>query len=225
MKQLVLFDIDGTLLRTQGLGRAATRAAMLEVFGACGAVDTLYFGGKTDRGILYELLKPEGIDEMTISARMDAYTAAISRAMQAIIADHDLRVLPGAHEAVTALRGRDDMLVGILTGNVAATAHIKLKAAGFDPAWFPVGAYGDEAADRNDLPPLALERAARHLGHHIPPRQATIIGDTPSDIACARAVGARAVAVATGFASRADLEASQPDWLLDDLTGLLAVLG
>jgi phosphoglycolate phosphatase len=116
------------------------------------------------------------------------------------------------------------VLLGIVTGNVSLTAPVKLRAAGFDPAWFPIGAYGSEALERNDLPALALERACRFCGHHLTPTDVTIIGDTEADIACARAIGARAVAVTTGFTSREALAAAQPDHLLDDLSGLLPLL-
>ncbi len=223
-KHLILFDIDGTLLRTKGLGKAATRVAMLEVFGTCGALEAYNFGGRTDWGTLIELLLAEGYTPEQIAERIPQFEDAIGRAMTAILHEFEMQVMPGAHEMVEALRQREEMLLGILTGNVAITANLKLRAAGFDPAWFPITAYGGEAPDRNDLPILALERAIHHLGHHLLPRQVTIIGDTAHDIACARALGARAVAVATGFTSREELAALQPDALLDDLWGLGAVL-
>ncbi len=222
--QLILFDIDGTLLRSRGLGRASTRAAMLEVFGTFGQVDTHHFGGKTDWQVLTELLIDSGYTAPQIGEKLIAYEAAITRAMQERLHEFEIEVLPGAMEAVLALRDQPDVLLGLVTGNVLATAHLKLQVAGFDPAWFPIGAYGSESADRNDLPVLALQRAIQHSGFEIEPQQVTVIGDTENDIACAQALGARSIIVLTGFAEREALEAMQPDILLNDLTTLLDVL-
>jgi phosphoglycolate phosphatase-like HAD superfamily hydrolase len=124
---------------------------------------------------------------------------------------------------VGTLRDRE-LPLGIVTGNVASTAPVKLRAAGYDPDWFPVGAFGSEALDRNELPTLALERAIRHFEIDVAPEQVVVVGDTPMDIACARALGAVAVAVCTGFSKRADLEGAQPDYLLDDLTAFTSAL-
>jgi phosphoglycolate phosphatase len=221
---LVLFDIDGTLLTGKGIGREATRRAMLEIFGSCGTLETHQFGGKTDWLTLAEVLAHEGFTPDHIGQRMADYEPVLAFHMSALIAEYTVHALPGALDTVTHLRGRDDVLLGIVTGNVSLTAPVKLRAAGFDPAWFPIGAYGSEALERNDLPALALERACRFCGHHLTPTDVTIIGDTEADIACARAIGARAVAVTTGFTSREALAAAQPDHLLDDLSGLLPLL-
>ncbi|MBZ0294940.1 MAG: HAD hydrolase-like protein, partial [Anaerolineae bacterium] len=197
---------------------------MLEVFGSCGMIESLHFGGKTDWGILYEVLACEGHTIESIGALMQHYEQALERAMTTILDQYEIWALPGALESITTLRQHPDTLLGIITGNVALTAMLKLKAIGFDPTWFPIGAYGSESIHRNDLPPLALQRAMLHLGRDLLPAQMTIIGDTPADIACAQAVGARSVAVCTGFASREDLIAMQPDLLLDDLTELVDAL-
>lgn len=217
---VVLFDIDGTLLRSDGAGRAATRAAMLEVFGAADGVDTLSFGGKTDWFIINELLAGQTHTHSEIARLMPAYGAALVRHLERALERHRIWALPGALEAVTALRGRPDTLIGLITGNVRDTVAFKLRAAGYEPDWFAVGAYGSESPDRSEVAALAVERAARAAGQALHPAQAVIVGDTPADIACARAVGARAVAVTTGFASREELAAAGPDHLLDDLSAL-----
>jgi phosphoglycolate phosphatase-like HAD superfamily hydrolase len=224
MTHLILFDIDGTLLMGKGIGREATRRAMLDVFGSEGTLTTHQFGGKTDWLTLTEVLANEGHTADTIGAHMPRYERIMSRHMAELIAAYEVLALPGAMDVVTHLRQRDDVLLGIVTGNVAMTAPVKLRAAGFDPDWFPVGAFGSERVDRNDLPPLAMERASQRIKSAITAQQVTIIGDTLADIDCARAVGARAIAVATGFTARAELIAAAPDHLLDDLTGLLPVL-
>jgi phosphoglycolate phosphatase len=220
---LILFDIDGTLLWTRGSGRAATKAAMMDVFGTCGALDSHNFGGKTDWLTLAELLSDYSADD--IGKHMPAYEQAMAHHLTKIITEYTTEPCPGALDVVHALRKREDVLIGIVTGNVAMTAPIKLRTAGFDPAWFPVGAYGSEAMDRDHLPAIAIERAAKHVGKPISPEQVTVIGDTPADISCARAAGARAVAVMTGFSKQEELIAAKPDILLDDLTSLLDALG
>ena len=220
--QLVLFDIDGTLLDGHGIGRASTCRALLEHFGRVGRLDTHSFGGKTDWGTLCEILD---LSEAEIGRHMPAYERCVERHMRDLLPEFELVPLPGALQTVHALRAQPDCITGIVTGNTAATTPLKLEGAGFDPAWFPVRAYGSEAADRNKLPALALERAIARCDQTIAPQQVTVVGDTPADVTCARALGARAVAVTTGFSSRADLLAAQPDHLLDELSELLPILG
>jgi phosphoglycolate phosphatase-like HAD superfamily hydrolase len=222
--RLILFDIDGTLLRTHGAGRLSTRDAMLEIFGAADGLDAHSFGGKTDWQTLVELLAAHGYDERRVGDMMPVYEQAIARHLTRIIIESETIALPGALEAVTHLLDDRATVMGIVTGNVSTTAPIKLRAAGFDPAWFPVGAYGSERMLRDHLPALALERAIAHAGRDINPSDVIVIGDTVADIQCARAVGAKAVAVCTGFEPVANLENARPDVLLDDLTTLLHIL-
>lgn len=221
---LVLFDIDGTLLTGKGIGREATRRAMLDIFGSSGKLETHQFGGKTDWYTLAEVLADEGFTAERIGQHMADYEPALAFHMSALMAEYQVYALPGALETVNHLRVRADVLLGIVTGNVSLTVPVKLRAAGFDPDWFPIGAYGSEAIERNDLPGLALERAIRFSEQKLTPADVTIIGDTEADIACARAIGARAVAVTTGFATRAVLAAAQPDYLLDEISDLLPLL-
>lgn len=219
---LLLFDIDGTLLRTRGAGREATRLAMLEVFGRAGGIADHHFSGKTDWFTLLELLTPEGIAPEAIAERIAAYDEAVGRHTGAIVDHYDVSACPFAPEVITALRPRRDVLLGLVTGNARRSAPHKLRAAGFDPAWFPVGAFGTEAIARDDLTPLALHRARSYLG--TTPSRVIVIGDTPMDVSCARVIGAIAVTVETGFATREALLASQPDHHLVDLSGFIALL-
>jgi phosphoglycolate phosphatase-like HAD superfamily hydrolase len=220
---LLLFDIDGTLLRTNGAGRESTRRALLEVYGSEGDLAGFHFGGRTDWQIVLDILARSGVDEAAIVARLPEYQASIARHLEAVIADFPVEPCPNAIEVVQALRARPDVALGLVTGNVQTTAHVKLRAAGFDPAWFPVGAFGHEAQLRAALPPLAMKRAAAHYGAAFAAERVIVIGDTPADVDCARAAGAVAVAVDTGFEERAALEAARPDVLLDDLHGFLEV--
>lgn len=222
--QLILFDIDGTLLMGRGIGREATRRALLDVFGTYGTLDTHQFGGKTDWLTLAEVLADEGWTAESIGQHMPVYERALADHTAALVPQYSIQALPGALETVTHLRSRADTMIGLVTGNVSMSAPVKLRAAGFDPLWFPVGAYGSEALERDALPALALRRAVQLCGESILPQAVTVIGDTEADIACARALGARAVAVTTGFTSRETLVAAQPDYLLDHMTVLLDIL-
>lgn len=203
----------------KGVGRAVTQLAMLEIFKTDIGLENHYFGGKTDWRTLLELLPPQGITEESIRDLMPAYEQAAAQHMTRIIVDYPVEQCPGAHALVTELHRRGKPLQGLVTGNTSSIAPIKLRAAGFDPEWFVVGAYGSESPDRNDLPPLAVERAEKLMGHKIAPEQVIVIGDTPADVACARALGAVAVGVKTGYGrSPTELAESQPDYLLEDLT-------
>jgi len=217
---LILFDIDGTLVITKGAGRESTRRTMVELVGDdCGALDHP-FGGKTDWQILTELMAKRGIAAEEASRQVARYASSMERHLSAIIADYPVLICAGARESVDWLRERGEPLIGVLTGNVQPTAPLKLRAGGFDPAWFKVGAFGSEAHSRDDLPPLAMARAEAVLGYRLDPRRVMVVGDTPADVQCAKANGCVAVAVMTGFSTREELQRSAPDYLLDDLHGL-----
>lgn len=222
--RLILFDIDGTLLITHGAGRESTRLAMEEVFGTCGALGVHQFGGKTDWRTLVELLHEAGYGDADIRRMMPAYSESIARHLGAVIGNYPVEACPGGLELVESLRRRDDVALGIVTGNVSTTAPIKLRAAGYDPAWFPVGAFGSEAFERDHLPALATDRAADHYGYPFTPADVIVVGDTSADVACARALGAVAVAVETGFANPGELRAAGADHLLRDLTEFASVI-
>jgi len=219
--KLVLFDIDGTLLISRGIGREAKRLAMLECFGRTGDLDNHVFGGKTDWRIVAELLAPYGISSTDVGRAMPNYETVMARHMRAIRECYPAEAIPHALELVAALRQRDDSLVGLVTGNTSKTAAIKLELAGFDPAWFPIGAFGNESAARADLTRLALQRARDLSGGAIAGGDVFVIGDTPDDIQAARAIDAVAVAVCTGYVTRDQLIAANPDYLLADLGAFL----
>lgn len=214
--RLILFDIDGTLLLTKGAGRESTRRAMTEVFGRAGAIDTHVFSGKTDWQTLAELLADtHSVDD--IGAIMPVYHEAVGRHVDAIIADFAVTATPFALDSLERLRSRPDLAFGLLTGNPERAAMAKLRAAGFEPGWFPVGAYGHESVDRNELPALAIYRARSFYGQPFPAHEVIIVGDTVMDIACARAAGAVAAVVLTGFEQREALEAARPDQIFETL--------
>lgn len=222
--RLILFDIDGTLVWTRGAGRAATEHAMIEVFGSCGALAAYKFGGKTDWQTLVDLLHEAGVSYADIERRMPAYDEAMGRHLARVIGQYNVEACPGAVALVESLIDRDDIGIGLVTGNVSSTAPIKLQAGGFDPTWFAVGAYGSEAQHRDNLPALAVARAVEHFRYPFAPHEVIVVGDTPADISCARAINAVAVAVQTGFAQPDELVAAQADYLLTDLTEFGLVL-
>lgn len=226
LQYLVLFDIDGTLLRSDGSGREATRRALQRVYGAAGPIDTYAFAGRTDREIVRDLLTAAGLPPGEIWARFDAYQRAIAEELRARLAsgEHHVRPCPGAPRLVGALAARDDVLLGLLTGNLEPTARLKLQAAGYDPARFRVGAFGGESTERADLVPVAVERARALTGTEFRGKQIVIIGDAPADVLCGQPLGVRTIGVLTGWHDRADLEAVSADAIFDDLTDVEAVM-
>lgn len=224
MNRLVLFDIDGTLLISRGIGREAKRQAMLECFGRTGDLDNHVFGGKTDWRIVAELLAPHGVSSADVGRAMPAYETVMARRMSAIRERYQADAIPYALELVGALRKRENTLVGLVTGNTSKTAAIKLEMAGFDPTWFPIGAFGNESAERDDLTRLALQWARDLAGCAIKGGDVVVIGDTPDDIQAARAIDAIAVAVCTGYVTRDQLVGAEPDFLLADLSAFLDLI-
>ncbi len=226
MKRLVLFDIDGTLLWPNGAGRESLKAALLEVYGTAGEIDSHAFAGKTDRRNVREILSTANLPESLIWDRFARLEPVMEATLRQRVAQglHNLNACPGTHDLIHALSLRGDVLLGLLTGNFPKTAAAKLEAAAFDPNLFRVGAYGSEAENRADLPALALERATQLTGHRLVGPQVVIVGDTPDDVTCGRGIGARSLAVMTGWCTCEALEAAQPDYLFDDLSDTQAVL-
>ena len=222
--RLFLFDIDGTLVNVGGAGREALTLALRTVYGTTGAIDHYDFRGRTDPRIVLDLVGGAGWDEGDIRARLDDCFALYLRELETLLADGSrVRVLPGVVEVVHALAAREDVVVGLLTGNIEPGARVKLRPTGL---WehFRVGAFGSDHADRRRLPAVACQRVRDGLGHDIPFEQVTIIGDTPLDVDCARACGACAVAVATGRYTSEELSTCAPDALFDDLADVGTVL-
>lgn len=215
--KLVLFDVDGTLLTADGAGRRALDRALREVFGTAGPIEGYDFRGGTDAQIVRDLLRLAGVAEDVIAAGEAPLFRRYEQCLEAEVGDGSrVRLYPGVREVVEALAVRDDAIVGLLTGNIEAAARIKLGPTGLWPR-FRLGAYGSDHADRTRLPAVAAERARALVGRRFGGRDTVIIGDTPRDIACARAFGATAIAVATGWHSRDDLAAHAPDHLFPDL--------
>jgi phosphoglycolate phosphatase len=206
--RLVLFDIDGTLLLSDGAGRRAISRALIEIFGDAGPADHR-FDGKTDPQIVRELMRVVGHEDPHIDERMEALFARYVVCLREELRDptHRAYALPGVPQLLHALAQRDDVTLGLLTGNLVEGARAKLQAVGIDPDLFLVGAYGTDHELRPRLPEIAQRRAREQLGLDVPGAQIVIIGDTPADVECGRGIGARAIGVATGHYSTDELTA------------------
>ena len=223
---LVLFDIDGTLLWSDGSGRAAMREALLRVYGSAGPIDDYYFGGRTDREAVRDLLEADGFEPKHIWRYFGRMEAALAEELRGRLAtgEHQVEPCPGALDLVALLEVHPRVVMGLLTGNMKATAWIKLRAAGFDPALFLLGAYGSESTHRTELGKLAVARAQAISGQMFAGERIVVIGDTPADIACAQAVGGRSIAVLTGWHNAEELTAAGAHIILDNLSDVEGVL-
>jgi phosphoglycolate phosphatase len=214
--RLVLFDIDGTILRSNGAGRRAMIAALREVFGGTGPEDHRY-DGKTDPQIVREVMRLEGHHDAHIDERMDALMELYLTRLERELEDGNTLVYPGVRELLTTLEARDDTILGLLTGNLREGAHAKLRAAGIEPTRFRVGAFGSDHEHRPELPELARRRAERELDIDLKGEHLVIIGDTPADMECGRGLGARAIGVATGSYSVDELLQCRPHAVFETL--------
>src|SRR5258705_12805280 len=198
-RRLVLFDIDGTILWTDGAGRRAVFGALEQHFGAIDPGEHL-FDGKTDPQIVRELLRHAGVSDTDIDARLDQVLDRYYSLLRLELdgADHREHVFPGVHQLLDELEGRDDVVLGLLTGNIEPGARAKLSAVGIAPDRFVVGAFGSDHHHRPELPEIARRRAEEALGHPVAGRDVVVIGDTPADMAFGGGIGAVAVGVATG---------------------------
>jgi len=223
--RLVLFDVDGTLISTAGRAGRAIVQSIEKALGIVVPVEGYRFSGKTDPLILLELLELAGIDRVSAAARLDEIFAHYLEILPEVLPPSSVRVLPGVLDVLDALDARPDVVVGLLTGNIAGGAEIKLRAADL---WdrFALGAFGSDDGERDRLVPVARARAAARFGREFSGTATVVVGDAPPDVRCARAGGARAVAVATGRISRDELAALEPDVLLDSLAeeGAVAAL-
>jgi phosphoglycolate phosphatase-like HAD superfamily hydrolase len=225
--RLVLFDIDGTLLSGGRAARSVFAGALTEVFGTCGDVETFAFEGKLDPMIVKELLLAAGVPEETVLRRRGDALALYLDRLEAALATERPVLKPGVAAVLDGVARDGAAVSALLTGNVERGARIKLSAVDL---WdrFAFGAFGDEAARREDLGPIALVKA-RRLGHTFTGVDCVVVGDAPQDVACARALGARIVAVATGKTPADSLAKAGATLVLADLSNtsraLEAILG
>jgi phosphoglycolate phosphatase-like HAD superfamily hydrolase len=223
--KLVLFDIDGTLVWTDGAGRRAIHHALAEVFGSTGPAD-YRFDGKTDPQIVRDMMRFVGHEDDHIDAHMQAvFDRYVERLRLELSAPgYRPRVMPGVFELLDSLEARRDVVLGLLTGNLAEGARAKLESVGIDPNRFSVGAFGSDHEQRPSLPDVARKRFRDYLGVDVPGSDCVIIGDTPADVTCGRAIGARAIGVATGRYAADELRRHGAAAVFDDLSDTQAVV-
>lgn len=221
-RRLLLFDIDGTLLHTGGAGISAIYEGLQEAFDlgeAAKEMPPLNLAGATDAGLARFLFKHFQIDHS--SENEEAFYEAYHKSLRQNLAGHSEanngRLLPGITELLESLKQHEHLALGLLTGNIQRGAWTKLEQFEIRH-FFHTGAFGDDHHDRNRLGPIAIERATEHFEWEFSAEDTVIIGDTPKDIACARACGACAIAVATGTFTFEALEAFEPDHLFEDFT-------
>ncbi len=223
--KLILFDIDGTLLWTDGAGRKSMEAALNSVFGAPG--DPAYrYDGKTDRQIVREQMRAALINDVDIDARMDEVLETYLSNIETHLEREPLsaNLYDGVETLLDAVESRDDVIMGLLTGNVRGGALAKLRAVGIDFTRFRANAFGCDHEHRPELPRVAQQRATRMLGHDLAGDRVVIIGDTPADLQCGRSIGARAIGVATGRYAVDDLASHAPYAVFENLTDTDLVL-
>lgn len=226
MKKLVLFDIDGTILLSSGAGRRAIIAALTEEFGVHESWGTIRFDGKTDPQILAELLAAAGHGGESADDRLPG----LGRKYVSLLREelgrpgHRTTLMPGVLPLIDRVDQEQFAVLGLLTGNFAEGAALKLESGGIDPLRFKVGAYGSDSPRRTELPPIAARRAEPLFGRIPTGHEVVIVGDTPSDVTCGQCIGARAIGVATGSYSVDELEMAGAHAVFRDLSDTEAVL-
>lgn len=220
-RKLLLWDIDGTLIMGDRAGERALIASLKSTFGIDGSLDSIELAGRTDKLIAMDVLRAYGIEPTheAIHDYLEGYLAQLA----AELSSGKPQLNPGIIKALEAVAGRADLAQGLLTGNLVRGAKIKLEH--FD-VWnfFPFGAFADDSAIRDELGPHALKRAGTHHEEEFLPELTFVIGDTPHDIQCGKAIGAATVAVATGLHSVEKLQASEPTVVFRDLSDTQAFL-
>lgn len=223
----MLWDVDGTLLRTNGVAQRAFDVAAEHVLGRPAGNHEVRMSGKTDPLIALEILAFAGVAE---DEARQLLPDVLGRLEAELAGARDLvreqgHVLPGVGAVLSELHGDPAVVQSVLTGNTAANAALKVQAFGLD-RWLDleVGAFGSDNHDREELVPVALERVAARHGRRLRADEVWVVGDTPRDLACARAVGARCLLVATGQFGLGELRALSPDAVVADLSDTAAVV-
>ena len=215
MRRLLLFDIDGTLV-AGGPAKDAFHTALLSAFGTAGPIEVHDFAGKTDPQIARELLEKAGLDRGEIDRGLPRLFERYLEELEARLPERPMTVLPGVLELLAALRDAADVALGLVTGNIAGGAELKLGSAGLF-GHFRMGAFGSDSEERNDLPGLAVRRAREIWGVDFAAEHVVIIGDTPRDVECGLHHGVVTVGVATGRYDQAALRGAGAHHVVADL--------
>ena len=220
-RRLLLFDIDGTLIDSGGAGIQSLKDVLQQQFGITDDLRGVEVAGKTDTGIVHQILRKMRIpvEDETTKAFLDLYLEFLAKELPLRAG----RVLPGVPELLQRLRDRPQNVLALLTGNLERGAELKLSHYGI---WdfFEFGAFADDHPNRNELGPFAQRRAREKHAIDFAAADIDVIGDTPHDIACGKAIGARTIAVTTGSFTREQLAPHQPDRIVDDFSEVDAVM-
>lgn len=220
---LILFDIDNTLLTSRGVGRRAMHEAVCELFGENMRFDGVEIAGRLDRLIFRDLASINGFEDT--EEHHEQFRRIYRRVFTRLLGDGDPIVrLPGVEALVDELHEREDVTIGLLTGNYPETGRMKVEAAELNPDVFKVCAWGDRGDSRRDLPPRAIAEHEAVMGSPIEPARVVIIGDTPHDVDCAAHHGCRCLAVATGSFDLKTLQDCGADQVVADLTETTAIV-
>lgn len=213
----LLFDIDGTLLSSAGAGKQAIQDALIDLFGTAGEIDGYAFSGKLDHLIVRELIGRAGVKPEVIESRLTACMDRYFYYLRENLKVRDVTLKPGIRDLLFELHRESEIHLALCTGNIRRGAYEKLKKTDLD-SLFPTGAFGDDADCRNLLPRIAFDRLQRYHLLRGFPESTIVVGDAPVDVRSAKHAGFRSVAVSTGFHSREELAAENPDLLLDSFS-------
>ena len=213
----ILFDIDGTILNCNKAGRVALAKAAVDTFGTVGRMDSVDFQGKTDPSILAESLSIMGLSDKDIADKSEILKEKYFQYLKESINKYEVVVFPGIKDILLKLSAREDIMLGLLTGNFTESARIKLGSHDLN-RFFEFGAFGDDAPIRNLLPEVAQKRIAERYDLQIDFKNTIIIGDTIYDVRCAKYAGAVSIAVGTGWGEQELLKKENPDYYFDDLS-------
>lgn len=224
MKRLVLFDIDETMVYSDGVGRRAMEAALRQVFDKDVDATGHSMSGKTDPQICYELLTAMGYSIEEIKEKLPlAFKIYLELLEREIEGSGRIRLHSGVVELLQELEKHPDCELGLLTGNIEEGARLKLKPFDLN-GYFVFGAFGSDSANRNDLPLFAHKRATEVLGKEFTREEIVIIGDAVNDVLCAKGYGVRCIITATGKTPKETLAELKPDYLFDSLCDTQTVM-
>jgi len=222
MKRLLLFDIDGTLI-WGGPAKDAFHTAMVETFGTAGDIENFSFAGRTDPEIARGLMHGTGMPDAEIEASFEPLWERYLGHLEAELPANPVDVLPGVPALLEALSDEEGIGLGLLTGNIARGARLKLGSAGLLDH-FQIGSYGSDNEIRDELPAIALNRAREAWGVDFDPGHVVVVGDTPRDVACGKREGLRTLAVATGSYDAEELRSTGADVVVSDFTDTRATV-
>lgn len=214
-QRVLFFDIDGTMLSTGGAGQKAMERALVEEFGVDFPFDGILTAGRTDCGIADEIFERFQLTDTPAERRR--FELSYLERLPDCLGELPGSLLPGVRELLELLRDHEHAIICLLTGNYVEGAWIKLRHFQIDH-FFQSGGFGDDHPHRDDVARLALSNAAEYLQRPLNGTESCVIGDTPADIQCARAINARAVAVATGMYDLQQLKGHRPDYVFGDLS-------